>query len=201
MSYRCQTCRAKVPPKHPRIVWTVYRDAMNVHHGGLRREIAREVEVCPACLKALDAGDDFRQLEVAADRVRRLAAARPEVVTAVVHSRSGVLLQGRPAVLPGVPARIFRGPTNPTPAAEWLKNDSERTATRQQQLAQSIVPPIINKLIDDGVLPRPVDKNGVPIVPVVKPAPQPFPVAAQPKPVILFGLNPTPARRVTKRKK
>lgn len=43
MSYRCQICGIKVPPKHPRLTWQDKR-------GG---QITKELSVCEVCLALL----------------------------------------------------------------------------------------------------------------------------------------------------
>lgn len=51
MSYRCNVCEAKVPPRQPRLVYLVMR-TLNLPKP--RQEIAAEVPVCSECYFQLD---------------------------------------------------------------------------------------------------------------------------------------------------
>jgi hypothetical protein len=78
--YKCQVCGAVSPPKQATLKFTVWREVPCVkvqttrivtNHGteryddyvnSTRREIEREIAVCPACLKKLNAGADLDEL-------------------------------------------------------------------------------------------------------------------------------------------
>ena len=54
--YRCAVCDVVTPAGQPRLVYCVYREQEG------KRQIDRELSVCPQCKGALDAGHDFYRL-------------------------------------------------------------------------------------------------------------------------------------------